>query len=243
MKVTFQGFGEHLASSRLRAYSIQPFFDKGNDVLVIGKHGWPIEIIEQFGMFVYDVCDWRDENIPYCHAADLITCNSEVMAAVIYSATGLDAHVIPDPYEGDEREAKVGESLLWFGHQTNLKDLEPYSDLPIKILTGNEWSIEAQKKALDECGMVIIPTGQRKTKSANRVLEAIRAGRMPVVGHMPSYSEFSEYIPIGDIREGIERVLANPSKSVEQIKEAQDYIRDKYSPATIARKWKRVING
>lgn len=243
MKVTFQGFGEHLASSRLRAYSIQPFFDKGNDVLVIGKHGWPIEIIEQFGMFVYDVCDWRDENIPYCHAADLITCNSEVMAATIHASTGLDAHVIQDPYEGKEKPAKVGESLLWFGHQVNLGDLKPYEDLPIKILTGSDWSMERQEEELDKCGMVVIPTGNRKTKSANRVLESIRAGRMPVTGFMPSYSEFSEFIYIGDIRTGIDRVIANPDKALKQIKEAQDYIRDKYSPATIARKWKRVING
>ena len=136
-KVTFHGFGSRVASSRLRAELIQPFFTPGNDVLVVGKHGWPIERTEDFNWFIYDVCDWRDENIPYCMAADQITCNSEAMALVIHAATEKDAYVIPDPYEGEEKESRVNDALLWFGHQSNLKDLEPYPDLPVKILTGD----------------------------------------------------------------------------------------------------------
>jgi hypothetical protein len=43
VKVTFHSFGDHLASSRYRALIPQRFFDKGSDVLVIGKHGWTWE--------------------------------------------------------------------------------------------------------------------------------------------------------------------------------------------------------
>ena len=149
--------------------------------------------------------------------------------------------VIPDPYESEEQEAGYGEGVLWFGHQSNLKTVEPYYDVVTNILTAQDWSREAQLKAIHDCGVVVIPTSDKKGKSANRLIEAVRNGRFVVAGELPAHEEFKQFMWIGDIREGISWAASHKSECISRVKDCQDYIRDRFSPETIGQMWYATI--
>lgn len=248
MQVTFASFGNQLASSRLRASIPQAEVGKlgmsrGMDVVVYGKHWIPSRELSPFRKRVFDVCNdhfngphdsYYREHIANAH---LVTCNSHEMARIIERETGTEATVIPDPYESEERPAGMGNGLLWFGHESNLIDLEPYRDLKPEILTGADWSREKQLAALDKCAAVLIPTGKSMAKSANRLIESVRNGRFVIAGHLPAHEEFKQWMWIGDIRDGIEWLKEYPKRAIRDVSECQRYIRDKYSPEAIGRLW------
>jgi hypothetical protein len=254
VKVTFHSFGDHLASSRYRALIPQRFFDKGSDVLVIGKHGWTWEAkTEGFARVVYDVCDdhYSDHLAPHylrcTQRADLVTCNSEEMARIIQAQTGRKAIVIPDPYEQPERPARVHDKLLWFGHRSNLADLIPWlhqippcvvvSNTPLQGVT--QWTPEAMDRAFDDAGLVVIPTGKSPAKSANRAIESLRRGLFPICGSLPAHADLGVWV--GDIADGVRWALAHQDEALSRIKRAQAYIRDEYSPERIAGLWKKAL--
>lgn len=261
MKVTFADFGSDIASSRLRAKIPQQELEKlgvkkGRDVLIYGKHFIEDVQLEVFDRLIFDVCDdhfSRDGLGDYYHRhvamADLVTCNSEFMKERIKEATGRDAVVIPEPYESEEQEPEIGPFLYWFGHKSNIFDLKriaPQLKYPLMILSNMEgypeWSKKAHKEAISVPCIVVIPTGKSQAKSENRMVESIRCGRYVCAEHLPSYEPFDQFFPLGDIPEHIERALENPEYSVNRIREAQAYIREKYSPRTIGQKWLEVIN-
>lgn len=260
MNATFVSFGPDIASSRLRASIPQRELLKmgvkqGRDVLIYGKHLLTEKDVSHFGKLVFDVCDDHFQNADlgdyyrkHVAMADAVTCNSEVMRDRIKEETGRVATVIREPYESDEKEADIGDLLLWFGHQSNFKDLEriaPELDYPLLILSNKagypEWTPENFARAISEPCIVIIPTGKSQAKSENRMVESIRRGRYVCAEHLPSYEQFGQFMPLGNIAEHIESALANPAESIGRIKDAQDYIRERYSPETIARQWLEVI--
>lgn len=253
--VTFVNFGENIASSRLRAKIPQAELAKmgietGNDVIVYGKH--IIENIPKwFKSTVFDICDNHfDSSVvgDYYHRhtnkADYVTCNTEAMQRVIKEKTGRESMVIPDPYESEEQPAGFGDGILWFGHESNLKHIEPYRYLKPRILTGDEWSRTKQLDLLSKCGIVLIPTDKTGfCKSSNRLVESVRNGRFVVAGDdVESYREFSDLMWIGDISSGIEWALGHPAQCIERVKECQERIRDKYSPETIGKHWKDALD-
>lgn len=248
LQVTFASYGDKIASSRLRAQIPQQELFKlgikqGRDILVYGKHLVSMEQVSKFKLAVYDICDdhFNGYYAEYYHEhaskADLVTCNSEAMREIIKHHTGRLATVIPDPYESAEQPAGIGKGILWFGHQSNLVDLEPYLNLKPEILTGDEWSRERQDTMLKDCAVVIIPTGKSMAKSANRLMDVSRNGRFVVGGELPSHDEFKQLMFIGDIREGLAWFDSNQAEAIERVTECQRYIKHKYSPEAISRLW------
>ena len=251
-KVTFAFLSPDIASSRLRAQIPQQELVKlgmnlGRDVLVYGKHVVTQEQASRYDMRVYDVCDnhyhTQYEKYYRFHSgwADVVTVNSLVMAEIVKAETGREAVIIPDPYESDEQPAGMGKGVLWFGHENNWKTIDPYRTLIDCILTYPEWTREKQLAALKECALVVIPTDDRKGKSANRLIESVRNGRFVVAGELPAHDEFREFMWIGDIQEGIEWAKSHKAECIERVEACQDYIRDKYSPATIGKMWFEVL--
>lgn len=261
MKVTFRHFGAHLASSRYR--SIIPAqwlhangIGEGRDWLVIGKHGWDWEKeTAGYGRVCFDVCDDHFDNQFGEHyreaikRADLVTCNSSEMRRVILEKTGANAVMIPDPFEQPEKESRISDNLLWFGHRSNLQDLVPWLDRlgPIEIVTNIEktpgvttWSPEAMDLAFNRAGLVVIPTGKSMAKSANRAVESIRRGLFPVCGYLPAYSDLGVYI--GDIGDGVDWALSNREEALRRTREAQRYVREAYSPDRIGRMWRSALS-
>ena len=261
MKVTFVDFGADIASSRLRASIPQRELAKigvgfGKDVLIYGKHFVKESQLFSFAKRVFDVCD-DHFNSPelssyykrHVEIADAVTCNSEVMRERIKSETGRDATVISEPYEGDEKEPDIGPLLYWFGHRSNRYDIErlaPSLKYPLKALSNypgyGEWTPENHKEALEAPCIVVIPTGKSMAKSENRRVESIRSGRYVCAEHLPSYEKFSQFMPLGDIPSHIEKALDNEDKSLKAISDAQEFIRDRYSPKTIAKQWLELLN-
>lgn len=251
-KVTFVSFGANVASSRLRAEIPQAELAKlgieqGSDILVYGKH--LLNGVPKWVTRVYDVCDDHfnhpelgDYYRKHVDEADAVTCNSEEMARVISRETGRETTVIPDPYESKERPAGMGEGVLWFGHESNAKNILPYMDLNPAILTGNEWSREKQLDALERCAVVLLPTDHRRAKSANRLIESVRNGRFVVCGDLPAHDEFADLMWVGgDLREGVKWAQENRQEAIGLTKACQDQIREKYSPEVIAKQWLGVL--
>ncbi len=263
MNVTFANFGDEIASSRLRAKIPQEALGRlgikqGKDVLIYGKHFVSEGQLHPFKKLIYDVCD-DHFNHPelgayyrkHCQLADALTCNSEVMRERIKEETGRDATVIREPYENEEHEPSIGPRLLWYGHKSNLKYLErlkPSLKYPLLALSNHpdyeEWTPEIFREAIQTPCIVVIPTGvtlKALAKSENRMVEAIRCGKFVCAEFLPSYEQFGQFMPLGNIPENIESALANQAESIGRIKEAQDYIRERYSPKAIAQQWLEVI--
>ena len=260
MRITFADYGEEIASSRLRAIIPQRELaklgiERGRDVLVYGKHVVPMDTVRRFGKSVFDICDdhfrdeFRDYYLEHAENADLITCNSEVMRRIIKKETGRDAAIVHEPYESDELPPTIGSNLLWFGHASNLPDLERIESRltrPLLALTNKDgfpqWSPKAFRVAVATECLVIIPTGKSLAKSENRMVEAIRCGKYVCAEPLPAYVPFARFFPLGDIPEHIEKTLSNKEFSLECIKAAQEYIKDIYSPAAIGQEWMRAID-
>jgi hypothetical protein len=254
VKVTFHSFGDHLASSRYRALIPQRFFDKGSDVLVIGKHGWTWEAkTEGFAHVVYDVCDdhYSDHLAPHylrcTQRADLVTCNSEEMARIILAQTGRKAIVIPDPYEQPERPARVHDKLLWFGHRSNLADLIPWlhqippcvvvSNTPLQGVT--QWTPEAMDAPLTPQDSLSSLLASPPPSRPIELLRALRRGLFPVADTYLAHADLGVWV--GDIADGVRWALGHQDEALSRIKRAQAYIRDEYSPERIGGLWKRAL--
>jgi hypothetical protein len=270
-RVTFASFGEQVASSRYRAIIPARELaalgvGQGTDVLVIGKHYWHWEeATAGFKRVVFDVCDDHLEDpelgAHYRDAiarADAVTCNSREMQRRIKAVCGRTAWVIPDPYEQPERPPRVhGDSLLWYGISNNLQHLVPWLDKlgtrPVTCVTSDvvvrfpahvqivDWSPQAMDREYERAGLVLVPTGARPAKSANRAIEAIRRGLYPICGAgVPAYSDLGVWV--GRIDDGVEWALSHHDDVVHRIQAAQHYVAWEYSPKRIAKLWLEVLS-
>jgi glycosyltransferase involved in cell wall biosynthesis len=108
------------------------------------------------------------------------------------------------------------------------------------------WSPETTQRALQECDLAVIPSDlnlRRMTvKSANRVMEILRAGRFAVAHAIPSYLEFSAHAWIGeDIIDGIKWAMAHPNEVRARIRAGQDYVENNFSPQALGRQWQSAF--
>lgn len=257
MRVTFHANDYKNASTRLRCViPAQELKRRGveivpdGDILVWGKHFLDFEVIETFPKKVFDVCDDHFDG-PLAgyyrkaiQLADKVTCNSEAMRFRLHQL-GVIATVIPDTYETQKKEPAWGEGLLWFGHESNLPDLYRVTkklNQPVTVVSKKvsadiiEWSTEAVASELVKCAAVILPTGKSICKSANRLLEAVMAGKFVIAEPLPAYEEFSD-LWVGDIPKGVEAAFANPEQALKQVRWTQGYIESRYSPRIIGQKW------
>ena len=105
------------------------------NTIVIFLKGTTVSTIEQAkaagAITVYDLCDnkfnEKKEYAPCCMTADLVSVNSIQMGASVKEHTGLNAIVMPDPYERPKLvptfDPGAEIKLLWFGSQASFKFL------------------------------------------------------------------------------------------------------------------------
>jgi len=205
------------------------------------------------GAIVYDVVNdhfaggdstaYRD----MCLLATKITVASDHMAAVVKMHTGRDSTVIDDPYENaEDRPTVAGHNVCWFGHSANIRSLFKVAELitvPLVICSNYQhpavthWTPESERKCLYESSVVLL-TGSNPGASTNRVTKALRAGRFVVTpGGVESWEQFSPYIWIGDVRDGIAWAHNNREEACSKIAAGQEAIRKKYSPQSIGQQW------
>ncbi len=108
------------------------------------------------------------------------------------------------------------------------------------------WSREAMARELAACDLVLLPTDhgnpRSATASANRLLAALWAGRLPVAGAIPSYLEFSRHAWVGDNPvEGIEWALAHPSDALVRVIGGQARAEQEFSPAAVGAQWRTLL--
>jgi glycosyltransferase involved in cell wall biosynthesis len=116
---------------------------------------------------------------------------------------------------------------------------------PYFSLAFQPWSLEAQWEALAACDAVIIPSLQderKQVKSANRMIEALWAGKPVVAQPMPAYTPFGQWTPVRPlISEGLEQLMTEREQIASRILAAQTFIADQYSPTAIGAQWKQLI--
>lgn len=240
------------------------------DVGVFSKHfnAQDYEIARQptrYRRVVFDVCDYhldgphRDHYERMVHLADEVIVGTDEMGIQIAREFERKTITIPDPYEFEEQEPEFRDGLriLWFGHASNLKPLlfeiesgalEGYwlqvISNPNALIPTIPWSMEAMKKGLDECDIIIIPQindRKNRCKGANRMVEAIRSGRFVIASDMPSHEQFKEFMYIGDLREGLQWVRNNKTEIKDRVRQAQKYVAMKFNPSEIAYQWQFVL--
>ena len=250
IKVRWLNTDPLIASARLRSLiPSKELADRvtiGNDVIIGAKHGWDSRVVRKLAKrFIMDVCDDHFEGLlsdhykTACEIADEVTCNSKAMQLVIKAYTGRDAIVIDDPYEDEELKPTLGEGLCWFGHKSNLPDLARIKDkirYPVWAVSNHNYhEIDA---ALKYCRAVIIPTGEKQAKSANRAIRAIRYGKYPVCGYLEAYEELG--LCGTEFFTNIEWAMNNdPTNEVLSLQRA---IRERFCPTKIANDWFKVIS-
>lgn len=182
--------------------------------------------------------------------ADAIVCPTQTMRGRIYDYVKRDSVVIPDPYEFEEKEPHAdGDNFLWFGHIGNFSELTkvmPFlGERKLRVVSGpnpipnvTPWSIENLKKTFEVSNIVLLPTKKgSENKSPNRLLNSIRAGCFPICMFHPAYTEFRKMVWVGDFITGLKWVDAFRGDLNGLVKEAQDYIRGRYSPETVGKQW------
>lgn len=201
------------------------------------------------------------------NTADIVTASTQAMADIIQSETGVFAKVIPDVYEQGERSACFKPDgklkVLWFGHPSNLDGLAesmPLEDIDLVLCTSTSevplplvgqkvvlWTPKNLHMALDWCDVVIIPSivsdDRKVVKSHNRLTDSVMSGKFVIATPLPSYEEFKD-IYLGDIKEGLDWLKCKDTTDIEnRIAKSQDYIRTKYSPDVIGKRWAEVLSG
>jgi hypothetical protein len=192
------------------------------------------------------VVDFCDDHFGLPHykqmatIADLVTCSTPVLAERLFRP----AYVVPDTYEfGELKPCIVGRNLLWFGHSSNFHSLVKLGDVGALRVVSNlagaiPWSLDTLRQELAYADIVLMPA-TAAYKSPNRTLEAIRMGCFVVAEPHPAINDFP--IWIGDIKEGIEWATKNPEQANQMTLLAQEFIREKYSPAIQASAWKTAL--
>lgn len=257
-----------VAADRLNELGIQASINTGEaDVLVISKpDGVDIPMAQaakkEGCRIVVDICDDHYQHsklgpqyIQIAKLADVLVSPTAEMARRTKEATGCDSAVICDPYEQEEQTPHAeGETLLWFGHQTNLGDLNPYvkmlGEWNLRVATGpaypvpehNKWGKEAVGDELKASNVVFLPSRKgAEYKSNNRLLNAIRGGCFAVCARHPAHIEFRKLLWVGEVMTGLTWAKANMRDLNDLVRAAQDYIRDRYSRASIGDQWASLL--
>jgi len=108
------------------------------------------------------------------------------------------------------------------------------------------WSSAETWDSLAVTDLVLIPAMLDEqwtlAKSANRLVEALWAGRFVIAHPIPSYREFDDCAWLGaDLAEGIAWVMHNQESIAGRIRAAQDRIAAAYSPDRIAAQWEQIL--
>lgn len=111
--------------------------------------------------------------------------------------------------------------------------------------TPKPWSLDAQWRALRDCDAVVIPSrtsAQKQVKSANRLVEALWAGRPVAAQPLPAYEPFAAFTPVRPtLSEGLSWLLDHRAEVLEGVAAAQAEIAVRHAPDAIARQWAHVL--
>lgn len=108
------------------------------------------------------------------------------------------------------------------------------------------WSEEAQWAAVESADAVLIPSNpsdpRMAVKTANRLTDAINAGRHVIASPLPSYLPFRKYCDLtDDPQRALDRYLSNPGEALQRIKDGQKAVLEACSIEAISKQWLAVM--
>lgn len=205
---------------------------------------------------IVDLCDDnfgtgdRELYTQFADLADGITTATTIMRGRLYDYIKKDSVVINDPYEFDEVAPHAdGDDYLWFGHMRNFPELVSVMKMmgsrKLRVVTGPQpvpnsipWSPYTLKQVFALTNKVILPTiPGHEYKSPNRLVNSIRQGCFPICMDHPSYEPFKHMVWVGQFIPGLQWAEHFHENLNELVRQAQDYIRDRYSPEAIGKEW------
>ena len=122
------------------------------------------------------------------------------------------------------------------------RDLAPALEI---VMTS--WSPDAAQRALAGADAVVLPQDTEaawaRVKSHNRLVEAIRAGRIAIASPIPAYRELSDHAWVGDdLAAGLAWALGHPAEAEARVTTGQSAIERRFAPAAVGRRWSEVID-
>jgi hypothetical protein len=114
------------------------------------------------------------------------------------------------------------------------------------VVTFTSWSIAATQDALERSDFVVLPqehaSAWGRVKSHNRLVEAIRAGRLAIASPIPSYLELQDYAWVGaPTSSGLRWALDHPDEAARRVAAGQAYVDMRFSPQTVGEKWAAAL--
>lgn len=108
------------------------------------------------------------------------------------------------------------------------------------------WSPDATPAAIDRCDIVLLPQEHKRdygrAKSANRLVAAIRGGRIAVASPIPAYEELARFSCVGeDLAAGVRWAIRNTNEARSRVIEGQKYVAERFSPQTVGKRWLEVL--
>lgn len=105
-----------------------------------------------------------------------------------------------------------------------------------------EWSEAAQWHAVDEADIVLIPAditgGAHAVKTANRLTDALHAGRYVIASPLSSYKPYERFADLGNNPvSALHAYLRDPDDARERIAQGQAAVQTAASPAAIGTQW------
>lgn len=226
------------------------------------------ELFESTTKTIFDVCDDhfdRDAGPYYehmCAHADEVTCNTSSMQERIYNVTGRLAKIVEDPYTFN-REAfdySTDPKFIWYGSRVNIMSVYKWMrkvpnltiicDLPNEDLwfpenvTYMEWKPGLVEEEIKKHDIVLLPKNDNPwaaTKSPNRAVDALIAGKFVISDFPEVYGRLTDYIYIGDVVSGIDFYRRVPYTIERMVSNGQKYCLEKHSPELISKKWSVII--
>ncbi len=127
------------------------------------------------------------------------------------------------------------------------ENLNHWQNLSLPCFTKRyiKWQPQLLQAEFARCDLVILPNQldeYGKVKSANRLIEAMQAGKFVLANALPSYQAFSAFANIhASIKQGLLWALANPNLVLEKISAGQAYIQQHFANDVIAQRWQQTF--
>ena len=117
---------------------------------------------------------------------------------------------------------------------------------PRCTVTFMPWSLAATRAAIDASDFVLLPQDHAsawgRVKSHNRLVEAIRGGRLAIASPIPAYQELAQYAWVGEpLAVGLRWAEEHPDEAVQRVTAGQGYLETRFSPSVVAQKWARTL--
>jgi SAM-dependent methyltransferase len=104
------------------------------------------------------------------------------------------------------------------------------------------WDEATQWSLLEQCDAVLIPSDpqdpRKVVKTANRLTDALHAGRPVIASPLPSYQPWAEFVDLSDRpATALKRLLADPQAALARVTRGQLAVADIHGTAAVVQRW------